>query len=172
MKSLLLKGLLRRRHQWQSKGWELGGTPLSLAGSTARPFPALQVTGLGDSVWCRERMESLPMALSGLGIALSWERMSISLLSGWLLSKGKRPHCPGRLSQSWASAPQRSVAFMECTPDTNLSFGVDRARDVRHSCITGCHRYTWGEGKASIRQQPLVQQELLLLMPASGGGEL
>lgn len=23
-----------------------------------------------------------------------------------------------------------------------LSFGVDRARDVRHSCITGCHRYT------------------------------
>lgn len=34
------------------------------------------------SIWYREQTKSLPMALSGLGIAVSWERPSISLLPG------------------------------------------------------------------------------------------
>lgn len=33
----------------------------------------------------REQIEYLPMALSGLGIAVSWERSSISLIPGYLI---------------------------------------------------------------------------------------
>lgn len=81
------------------------------------------------------------MARSGLGIALSWEKPSISLLPGWLL-QGEETSWPREVFSEPGFCAQQSSAFLEHAADTNLSFGVDRARDVRHSCITGCHRYT------------------------------
>lgn len=82
VKSLLLEGLLRRRRQWRSKGWDLGGAPLPLAGSV--PLPSSTSPGPGSQCIV-QRTESLPAALSGLGIAQSWERLSNSLLPDWLL---------------------------------------------------------------------------------------
>lgn len=94
VKSLLLEGLLRRRCQQQNKGQEPGWqcAPLHLYTSQAQSQHVVQ------------RTESLPMALSGFGISLRWERSSISLLPGWLI-QGEETSLPRE-----ASLPQ------QCTP--------------------------------------------------------
>lgn len=122
VKSLLLKGLLRRKCQGQNKGWEL---------SWQCAHPHLY-TPQAQSQHVLQRTDKI----SSYGSFFP---------SPWLTDpKRKQSHCPVRLSQSLASP---SPAMQEALTDTNLSFGVDGARDVWHTCITGCHRYTWGEGR-------------------------
>lgn len=89
VKSLLLEGLLRRRSQQQSKGWEVGSAPPP----PASPFPAPRIRGPGGSAGCREQTGSLPRALFSLRPALGWERSGISLLPRWLL-RGEETSLP------------------------------------------------------------------------------
>lgn len=105
-------------------------------------------------IWCREGSDAPTATLPRLRAAFSSARAKFPF--------------------SLSSCPKdRPLLTMEATfpilfpskaahsqHGTHLSFGVDRARDVRHACVTGCHRYTWQKetGASGLRSQHWVSK--------------
>lgn len=115
---------------------------------------SMQIMGQADGVWCREGSDAPTATLPRFRAAFNSARAKFPF--------------------SLSSCPKdRPLLTMEATfpilfpskaahsqHGTHLSFGVDRARDVRHACVTGCHRYTWQKetGASGLSSQHWVSK--------------